>query len=153
MTLMAQSLTALDTSTKRSESKQMAYKCNLCEFESAFENDVSIHIEYGHRKGYNETDLETNLADKIPQIDGKVDDETAEEEAQVKELIEYQIKLVKNEKLKNMSEKELVDLKVEISICVMIKMLELQLFHTFSCKLSNIQATVNNVMKNYMKAS
>ena len=114
---------------------------------------MSIHIEYGHRKGYNETDLETNLADKIPQIDGEVDDETAKEEAQVKELIEYQIKLVKNEKLKNMSEKELVDLKVEISICVMIKMLELQLFHTFSCKLSNIQATVNNVMKNYMKAS
>ena len=105
VTPMAQSLTASDNSTKRGESKQLAYKCNLCEFESALENDVSIHIEYGHRKGYNETDLETNLADKIPQIDGKVDDETAEEEAQVKELIEYHIELVKNKKLKNMSEK------------------------------------------------
>ena len=34
----------------------------------------------------------------------------------------------------------------------MIKMLELKLFNTFKYKASNMQATVDNVIKDYMKA-
>ena len=65
--------------------------------------------------------------------------------------VKNQIKQVKPEKLKNMSKKELTDLNIEISKYVMIKMLELKLFHTINCKASNIQATVNNLMEEYVK--
>ena len=92
------------------------------------------------------------LEDKIPQIDGEVDHEAEEEDAHVKTIIENQIKQVKPEKLKNMSEKELTDFNVKISKYVLIKMLELKLFHTFNCKPSNLQATVNNLMEEYMNA-
>ena len=51
-----------------------------------------------------------------------------------------------------MSNKELVDLNVEISKHVMIKMLELRLFQS-KIQARNMQATVNNEIKAYLKES
>ena len=49
---------------------------------------MSIHIEDVHRKSYTETDLETSLEGNIPQIDGEMDDEAAEDDVHVKKIIE-----------------------------------------------------------------
>ena len=92
------------------------------------------------------------IEDNIPQIDGGVDDESAEETAKVNELIRNQINQTKPKKLKKMSNKELVDLNVEISKHVMIKMLELRLFQS-KIQARNMQATVNNEIKAYLKES
>ena len=135
------------------ECQEVIYKCDHCEFESTSENGANIHMEEVHRNAYTETNLETNHYDKIPQIDGEVDDEAAEDDSKVKELIKDQIKPFETAKLKNMSQKELSDVNIKISKEVMIKMLELKLFNTFNCGASNIQGIVNDVMKDYMKVS
>ena len=74
------------------ECKEVVYKWDHCEFESTSENGVSVHMEEVHRKDYTETDVETNHDDKIPQIDGEVDDEAVEDDAKVKNLIKDKIK-------------------------------------------------------------
>ena len=114
---------------------------------------MSIHIEDVQRKSYTETDLETSLEDNIPQIDGEIDDEAAEDDAHVKKIIESKIKQVKAKKLRNTSNDELNEFNVEFCKYVMVKMLELKLFKTFNCGASNIKALVSNITKNYMKAS
>ena len=114
---------------------------------------MSIHIEDVHRESYTETDLETSLEENIPQIDGEIDDEAAEDDAHVKKIIKSKIKQVKAKKLRNMSNDELNEFNVEICKYVMVKMLELKLFKTLTCKASNIQAIVSNLMKNHMKAA
>ena len=131
----------------------MIYNCKLCEFNSATKNVLSIHIEDVHRKSYNETDSETSIEDNIPQIDGDVDDEAAEDDAHVKKIIESKIKQVKVKKLRKISDEELNEFNVEVCKYVMVKMLELKLFKTFNCGGSNIQAIVSSLTKNYMKAS
>ena len=135
------------------ECKEVVYKCDHCELESTSENGVSVHMEEVHRKDYTETDGETNHDDKIPQIDGEVDDEAVEDDAKVKNLIKDKIKQFETAKSQNTSRKELSDVNIEISKDVMIKMLQLKLLHTFNYGASNIQAIVNDVMKDYMKVS
>ena len=122
-----------------------------CSYTNESEKGLKQHQRMKHK--ISQTD-EANiyLEDKISQIDRELDDESDEEEAQINVLFRNQLKQVKPEKVKNMSKQELVDLNVQISKYLMIKMLELQLFHS-NIQASNIQATVNNVMKNYMKAS
>ena len=134
------------------ECKEVVYKCDHCEFESTSENGVSVHMEEVHRKDNTETDEETDH-DKIPQIDGGVDEEAVEDDAKVKNLIKDKIKQFKTATLWNMSKKELSDVEIKISKDVMINMLQLKLFHTFNCGASNIQTIVNDVMKDYMKVS
>ena len=63
-----------------------------------------------------------------------------------------QINQTKPKKLKKMSNKELVDLNVEISKHVMNKMLERRLFQS-KIQARNMQATVNNEIKAYLKES
>ena len=134
------------------ECKEVVYKCDHCGFESTSENGVSVHMEEVHRKDYTDTDVETNH-DKTSQIDGGVDEEAVEDDAKVKNLIKDKIKQFETAKLRNMSNKELSDVEIEISKDVMIKMLQLKLFHTFNCGASNIKAIVNDIMKDYMKVS
>ena len=134
------------------ECKEVVYKCDDCELESTLENGVSVHMEEVHRKDYTEMDVETNH-DKIPQIDGGVDEEAVEDDAKVKNLIKDKIKQFETAKLRNMSKKELSDVEIEISKDVMIRMLQLKLFHTVNCGASNIKAIVNDIIKDYMKGS
>ena len=137
-------------SPKSSDSQQLDYKCDHCEFKSASENALGIHIGDVHSNSFTETDLETDPEFKIPQIDGEVDNEAAEQEAKILQIIKNQIKQVKPETLENMSEKDLTDLNIEICKYVMIKMLELKLFNATHSKASNIQATVKSLMEEYM---
>ena len=62
---MSQTLTASVTVPKPKECKEVFYKYYHCEFESALENGVRIHIEEVHRNGHTETDMEINLDKKM----------------------------------------------------------------------------------------
>ena len=83
---------------------------------------MSIHTEDVHRKSYTETDSETSLEDNIPQIDGEIDDEAAEDDARVKKIIESKIQQVRVKKLRKMSDEELNEFNVEVCKYVMVNL-------------------------------